>query len=125
MGLEQTATVPAGVLPTWSAVAGRLAVRGFAVQVRMIDGLPAFPGEEPPDDWCELRAGTPAGMVTLRRTPAGVGVVVWGNAGPDLQRAANAFLWAVADAAGGHVETPGGPVGAAEYARTADLPWGR
>ena len=121
--MEQTVTVPAGAAMPWTEVASRLAEHGYAVQVRMIDGLPAFPDEQPPDDWHELRVGTPAGMVTLRRTPAGVGVVTWGNAGPDLQRAAHALLWAVADVGGGHIETPAGGQSAADYAQEADLPW--
>jgi hypothetical protein len=121
MGLEQTVTVPAGAALPWAALAERLAARGVPVQLRMIDGLPAFPDEQPPDDWRELRAGTAAGMVTLRRTPAGVGVVVWGNADPSLQAAANALLWAVADAGGGRVETPAGPRSADEFAREAGL----
>jgi hypothetical protein len=130
MGVEQRVIIPPGAALPWSALAGRLAAHGFAVQLRMIDGLPAFPDEEPTDDWRELRVGTPAGMVTLRRgdpaapgTPAAVAVVVWGNAGPELQRAANALLWASAAVAGGRVETPSGPVPADQFAQTADLPW--
>ena len=123
MGVEQTVTVPAGAALPWAAVVERLAAHGGAAPLRMIDGLPAFPDEQPPDDCKELRVGTPAGMVTLRRTATGVGVVVWGNAGPDVHVAANALLWAVADVGGGRVETPGGPVDAAAFARTAPLPW--
>lgn len=121
--MEQTVTIPAEATLRWADLAGRLAERGYAVQPRMIDGLPAFPDEQPPDDWRELRVGTPAGMVTLRRSPGGVGVVTWGNAGPDLQRASHALLWAVAEVSGGRVETPTGAQSAAEYARAADLPW--
>lgn len=130
MGLEQTVTVPAGAALPWGALAERLAARGYPVQVRMIDGLPAFPDELPPDDWRELRVGTPAGMVTLRRsdpaapgTPAGVGVVVWGNAGPELYAAANALLWAAADVTGGRVQTPDGSRTADEFARASGLPF--
>jgi hypothetical protein len=123
MGVEQTVTLPAGIAVPWTAVAERLAARGYPVHLRMIDGLPAFPDEEPPTDWRELRAGTPAGMVTLRRTATGVSIVTWGTDDPALRAAANALVWAVADVTGGRVETPGGPVTAAEFARTADLPW--
>jgi hypothetical protein len=122
MGLEQTVTVPAGAALSWASITDRLSAHGFAAPLRMIDGLPAFPDEQPPDDWRELRVGTPAGMVTLRRAPAGVGVVVWGNAGPELEAAANALLWAVAAVGGGLVETPTGPQDADTYARTAALP---
>jgi hypothetical protein len=109
MGLEQTVMVPTGTAMPWPALAERLAAGGLAVRIQMIDGLPAFPGEEPPADWRELRVGTPAGTVTLQRTRAGVDVVVWGNAGPDLRRAADAVLRAVADVTGGRIETPDDP----------------
>lgn len=125
MGLEQTVSVPAGASVPWPALRARLAEHGFATDLKMIDGLLAFPDEEPPADWRELRAGTPAGMVTMRRTPKGVAVVVWGTADPALHAAANAFLWALADLGPGHVETPGGPVTAGEFARTALFPWAR
>jgi hypothetical protein len=68
MGMAQSVTFPAGSLPSWSAVQDLLASRGFPVQVRMIDGELAFPDEEPPENWRELRLGTPDGMiVTVRR----------------------------------------------------------
>jgi hypothetical protein len=123
MGLEQTVTIPDGAALPWAALVERLAVHGFPVHLRMIDGLPAFPDEQPPDDWRELRAGTPAGMVTLRRTPAGVGVVVWGNADAALQAAANALVWATADVTGGAVAAPAGPQSADAFARSVPLPW--
>ena len=50
----------------------------------MINGELAFPDEPPPDDWTELRVGTPAGMITLRRTAAEINLVVWGNAAAEL-----------------------------------------
>jgi hypothetical protein len=125
MGVEQTVLLPAGTVLQWPTVAHRLAGQGYPVQLRMIDGLPAFPDEEPAADWSELRAGTGAGMVTLRRTPDGVSVVVWGTADPALRAAANALLWAVAEVGGGRVVTAAGAVTADLFARTADLPWGK
>jgi|SRR5262245_40963835 len=123
MGQELTVTIPDGAALPWAALVERLAGRSFPIQLRMIDGLPAFPDEQPPDDWRELRAGTPAGMVTLRRTPAGVGVVVWGNADGALRAAASALAWAAADATGGSVASPAGPQSADAFARSAPLPW--
>ena len=122
MGVEQTATFAAGAVLPWPALMERMAGRGIPMQLRMIDGLPAFPDEEPPAEWRELRAGTAAGMVTLRRTPAGASVVVWGNADPAVVTAAHALLWAVADVTGGRVETPAGCLSAAEFARSVGLP---
>src|SRR4051794_32259937 len=103
MGVEQTVTLPGDKHLPWAALNERLAGRGYPVQLRMIDGVPAFPDEEPATDWRELRAGTPAGMVTLRRSTSGISVIVWGNADPALAMAANAVVWAVADAGDGKV----------------------
>jgi hypothetical protein len=120
MGVDRTVTFP-GEPPAWPAVASRLAGRGLAVAVRMIDGLPAFPDEEPPAEWRELRVGADAGMVTLRRTPDGVACVTWGNADPQLRRLWDAVTWALADAGGGQVLTTEGAVPAEEFARQAGL----
>ena len=71
MGLDCTIRFPAGVLPAWGTVKGQLARVGELGPLRMIDGLPAFPDESPEADWRELRIGTAAGMVTVRRGPDG------------------------------------------------------
>jgi hypothetical protein len=89
----------------------------------MIDGELAFPDEEPPESWRELRLATPEGMVvTARREQDRVVLVVWGNADAELLRAWNAITWAFADAAKGHVQAADGLQTAAEYWRRADLP---
>lgn len=80
MGLDVTVKCPTP-MPEWRSIAGRLS---FAAPLRMIDGLPAFPDEEPPSDWRELRVALPAGMVTLRRVEGGVQLVTWENVGPEL-----------------------------------------
>lgn len=100
MGMSQTVACPSGV-PTWPTVRDRLAARGCPAQMRMIDGQLAFPDEEPPPDWRELRIGTPDGMVTVRREGAGVTVVTWGNADAAMQRAWNEVAAAFAEAGGG------------------------
>jgi hypothetical protein len=124
MGMEQIVTFPAGNVPAWSAVAELLASHGFPVQVRMIDGQLAFPDETPPDDWRELRLGTPQGMVTVRREADRVVCVTWGNADPAMLQAWNALTWAVAVAGGGEVVTPAGRLDAAAFRRDAALPPG-
>src|SRR5205823_2052925 len=83
MGLDQSVTFPDGP-PPWQAAAALLAEHGFAAQLRMIDGELAFPDEQPPDGWRELRLGTPQGMVTVRRENDRLVFVTWGNAGPEL-----------------------------------------
>lgn len=80
MGLDITVPCPSGI-PKWQSIVSRLT---FAAPLRMIDGLPAFPDEEPPDSWNELRVGLPAGMVTLRRTDGGVQLITWGNVSDEL-----------------------------------------
>jgi hypothetical protein len=71
----------------------------------MIDGELAFPDEEPPADWRELRVSTPEGrMVTIRRDSDRVVLVVWGNADAGLVRTWNALTWAFAEACNGQVQ---------------------
>jgi hypothetical protein len=124
MGLEQTVTFPSGGVPLWPAVRDLLGRYGFAAQLRMIDGELAFPDEEPPPAWRELRLGTPQGMVTLRREPNRVHLVVWGNADAGLRQAWNALTWACAEAGGGEVLAPDGSLPAAKFRSTAELPEG-
>ena len=90
----------------------------------MIDGQLAFPDEEPPEGWAELRVGTPQGMVTIRREPSSVRLVTWGNADAAMIQAWNALAWAFAEARSGQVEGPEGPQSAEVFRRHADLPTG-
>ena len=121
MGMDQTITLAAA--PAWSAVRELLARSGLAVQMRMIDGQLAFPDEEPSETWRELRVAVAGGaMVTVRREPDGVRCVTWGNADEAARQAWNALAWAFAEAGGGRVQTPQGPLDAATYRRQADLP---
>jgi hypothetical protein len=64
----------------------------------MIDGELAFPDEEPPQNWRELRLGTADGMmVTVRREGDRVVLVVWGNSDASLIRAWNALACTFAE----------------------------
>jgi hypothetical protein len=65
----------------------RLAAAGLPSTVAMVDQVLQGPGATPPETWREVRLRTPDGMVTVRRTPAGVAVVVFGNADASLQAA--------------------------------------
>ena len=113
MGVQLTVTFPAGE-PTWAAAAAELSAAGpFAV--RMIDGLPAFPDEQPEPGWGELRLGFAGGMVTVRRTPGGWACTVWGTSDPALLRAQAFTAWAAAKAGGGLVQTPAGPQTADQF----------
>jgi hypothetical protein len=115
MGMEQTVVFEAGTGPGWAAVRDLLAANGFPVQMRMIDGQLAFPDEMPPEMWQELRVGTPAGMITLRREGNCIRTVTWGNADAAMVRAWNMLTWAVAEAGKGKVVSAIGSLTAGEY----------
>ena len=66
MGMEKVVNFP-GPLPEWSVLREGAIVAGLQFIVRMIDGLPAYPNEEPSGEWSEVRVSTGAGMLTLRR----------------------------------------------------------
>lgn len=83
MGMDRTIAFT-GAVPSWASIRERIVAAGLTVQLRMIDGLPAFPDEVPEDGWRELRVSTPGGMMTLRLQPGQLSVVVWGNAGAEL-----------------------------------------
>ena len=85
MGMDRTIAF-AGTPPSWSNIRERIVAAGLTVQLRMIDGLPAFPDEVPEEGWRELRISTPGGMMTLRLQPGQLSVVVWGNASIELVR---------------------------------------
>jgi hypothetical protein len=122
MGIEQRVEFGAEGCPAWAAVAELLAKSKFPVQIRMIDGELAFPDETPPEGWRELRIGTAAGMVTVRRGQAGVDLVTWGNADPAMLEAWNALTWAFAARSQGCVLTPEGRLSAEEYRRRQSMP---
>ena len=98
MGMSQSVRFPAGV-PAWPALRDHLVGRGISFQIRMIDGQLAFPDEEPPENWNEVRIGLPQGMITLRRESDGITFVVWGNADAPLVEAWNAVVRACTELA--------------------------
>jgi hypothetical protein len=102
MGMECIVTFRAEE-PTWSAIRARIESAGGTVQMRMIDGMPAFPDEEPTADWREIRVSLGGGMLTLRREPGRMRVIVWGNADEALKRDQQTLAQAWADVGGGLV----------------------
>jgi hypothetical protein len=106
MGLEQTVVFSTHAVPVWRQVQHLLASRGFPLQIRMINDQLAFPDEMPEEPWRELRVGTAADMVTLRRGPDRVTLVTWANADVPLVRMRNAIAWALAEAGAGHIQSP-------------------
>jgi hypothetical protein len=124
MGMDQKVVFPPENMPAWTQYADTLAQHKYPVQLRMIDGELALPDETPPHDWKELRVGTAAGMITLRREPDGVTFVVWGNADDKLRQGWNALTWALGHLTGGGIHVAATSLSAADFASQADLPDG-
>ncbi len=99
VGAERVIRFSADV-PSWPAIAEKLAAAGEQPILRMIDGLPAFPDETPDPAWRELRVSLCGGMVTLRRDDGAIRCVVWGDGDAALTASWDACCQAV-DAAGG------------------------
>lgn len=115
MGMERIVIFPARPQPSWPGVRDFLALKNRPVQMRMIDGQLAFPDEEPPAEWGEIRVAGSGGMVTLRREGERIHLIVWGNADASLIEFWNALAWALAEVGGGVIETPEGPLHAEEF----------
>jgi hypothetical protein len=122
VGMDQMVTFAQRPVPAWPAVRDLLAGLGYPVQIRMFDGQLAFPDEDPPETWQELRVATPQGMVTIRRSAGRVTLVTWGNADAALRQAWNALAWAFTEAGGGSVQTAQGSVDAESFRQAAELP---
>jgi hypothetical protein len=121
MGQQRTIRFPGGEAPAWIAIRSELQRMEPQLTLRMIDGLPAFPDEEPEPGWGELRVGLPAGMVTIRRQGADLVCVVWGDADAALGIAWDRVCWACAAAAGGHIDGPSGPLTADQFAQSRGI----
>lgn len=93
--------------PTYGQLRDALASRQLTLQMRMIDGQLAFPDEEPPEGWKEIRVAIAQSMVTLRREADGIRLVTWGNAEAEMLQAWEALTWAVAKSTGGKIEGTG------------------
>jgi hypothetical protein len=103
MGMERVVSFAEGAVPSWSRIAEALDHHALAVQVRMIDNELAFPDEQPPETWRELRVGMTHGMITIRREDERLRVIVWGNATADLQDDWQKLTAALAEAGNGQV----------------------
>ncbi len=85
MGLESV--VPRAAPPALRPLLDVLAAAGLPSTVAMADNVLQPPQAPPPEVWDDVRLRTPAGMVTLRRRPDGIAVLVFGNADAALQAA--------------------------------------
>lgn len=122
MGMEQRIHSKQPI--TWPSLSALFREKQFPVEMRMIDGQLAFPDEEPPETWQELRISTPPGMITLKRDGDILLTVIWGNADPEMLQAWNAVTWACAKVSDGEVETQDGNKSASEYLQSAEFPDG-
>lgn len=95
MGMDQKITFPPEKMPSWPAIVEAVAMSGVRLELRMIDGELAFPDETPPANWRELRVASQGGMVTLRRDPDGITLVIWGNADANTRQASEAIASAL------------------------------
>jgi len=85
MGLEVVVSRVASV--ELAALLDQLSAAGLPSALAMVDNVLQGPGAIPPAVWRDARIRTPAGVVTLRRIPSGVAVVVFGNADDALRAA--------------------------------------
>lgn len=85
MGLE--VIVPRVSSVGLATLLDRLTAAGLPSAVAMVDNVLQGPGASPPQTWRDARLRTPAGVVTLRRVPSGVAVVIFGNADDALRAA--------------------------------------
>ena len=122
MGMDRRIAVPPNTSFDWRRASAFFAARRFPLKMMMIDGQLAFPDEEPPATWQELRVGAPGGMVTLRREPDGIRVVTWGNAAGPMLESWNALCWGLAVAFGGTIEHEGMSRSPDEFLKTAAIP---
>jgi len=104
MGMDRKVLFPGEKMPQWKAVVEHLARKNLPIQMRMIDGQLAFPDQEPPADWRELRIGTAGGMITIKREADGVRLVIWGNADANLQQAWQTLADSWAQMTGGLIQ---------------------
>ncbi|VTS03406.1 hypothetical protein [Tuwongella immobilis] len=85
MGMEITVRYPLNP-PNWEVIQVELKASLIEYQIRMIDQLPAFPDELPPEGWREVRLSLADGMLTIRRIGNHDRVIIWGNASDRLQQ---------------------------------------
>jgi hypothetical protein len=85
MGLE--VVVPRVASVELAALLDKLGAAGLPSALAMVDNVLQGPWAIPPAVWRDARLRTPAGVVTLRRVPSGVAVVVFGNADEPLRAA--------------------------------------
>jgi hypothetical protein len=95
MGLD--VVVPRTGACAIAEVLARLARDGVRAQVMMVDGNLHAPNAPVKDDWRDVRLKLPAGMLSLKRRPDGIAVVVFGNADTALMDAQRRVAAAISE----------------------------
>jgi len=121
MGMALDVRFSDSTTPAWLAIRDRLLSVGDSPVLRMLDGLPAFPDEQPEEGWRELRISLDGTMITLRRSPEGFSCVAWGNTDANGERAWKRLAWACAMAGSGKIVSLTGVQTAEEFASEKQL----
>ena len=103
-------------IPPFAKVRELLARSGKKFGMRMIDGELAYPDDEPPATWSELRVALAKEMITLRRAGSTVSVLAWGNADDSMRQAWEAVTWAIAESGRGLIHDEGRTLSPEEFA---------
>jgi hypothetical protein len=91
-GKIDTASVIAGLQDPW--------------QLRLVDGLPAFPNESVPEEFQEIRLALNGCMVTLIAGESGLKLVTWSSIDPMFKQAVDRLAEGLASAGDGSVAAP-------------------
>lgn len=65
----------------------RVVAKDLGMALRLVENMPAFPDEEIPEEFSEIRLGSDGGMISVRNQPGALVLVVWGNAEESLCQA--------------------------------------
>lgn len=104
MGLDRKLRFDPARTPEWPALVARCKSLGIDVAMRMIDGELALPDEMPSPTWREVRVAVAGDMITLRREPDGIALVVWGNAGDAMLERRDRLAEAIVALTGGTID---------------------
>lgn len=98
---------------TWSIVnLGKIDAAGVISglkdpwQLRLVDGLPAFPNEAVPEEFREIRLALNSGMVTIITEEFGLKLVTWSSIDQPFRQAVDRLAEGLASAGQGSVAAP-------------------
>lgn len=79
MGIQRQIPKAENQTVNWPQLFDMLQTHGEKAVIRMIDGMPAFPDEQPEANWKEVRIGLSAGMITVKKDSTQLTCVSWGD----------------------------------------------